>query len=134
MEVLEINAPEVQDRALQFLNRFPYTSQLNLIGLNQLDIASTVSTSLWQGQGYAIGRIVPAPTDAGVVFSLVPSDRAYVDAFIQNLDVTELRLRLPETQIYWIAANSTEAKRVLVSSQPVFAPRIPTWQASAQPQ
>lgn len=133
-EVVMLDDPANEARAQSILGRFPYTSVMNIISLMGYDFATETSRLMWQGQGYAIGRMFGVSGNGGVVFSLVPSDRSYLEAFLQNLDTTELRFRLPETQIYWLSPDSVEPRLLLVGSQPVLGSQIPSWRLSAPPE
>lgn len=119
-----INEPSVQQRTVDMLGVFPYESQLNTVSLLEFDLDTGANRTLWQGQAFAIGRIVPAPNNAGVVFSVIPSDREYVMTFVQQDDPTALRFARPETQLYWVSPVTEEANLLAVSAQPTFAPVV----------
>lgn len=115
----------LQGRAEEILGIFPYESILNVISLVEYDVTSSTATPLWQGQGYAIGKIAVAPNQAGVVFSLIPSDRDMVLGFSQEVDAVQMRFLQPETKLYYLAAGATEPSLIAISSQPTFGMAIP---------
>ncbi|MBI5931978.1 MAG: hypothetical protein HY862_21905 [Chloroflexi bacterium] len=121
----EISDPAVQERAEEQLGIFPYESVLNTVSIVQYDLSSGTATPLWQGQGYAIGKLAVAPNQAGIVFSLIPSDRDMVLGFVQELDTTQLRFAMPETKLYFLTRGATDPRLIVVSSQPVFGQAIP---------
>lgn len=128
-EVVVVDNPELQRSAERLLTHFPYTSELNTVSIHELSIATGISRMIWQGQGYAIGRVLPAPNNGGLIFSLIPSDRNYIQRFIEGVDFTELRLYQPETQIYWLLPSGGDPRLMLISAQPVLAPVVPTPQS-----
>lgn len=109
-------------RGENLLKVYPYESIINDLTINALNLESGQSTVLWQGQGYAVGRLVPAPNGIGLLFTLVPSDREFIDGFRRSLSYEELRFLLPETVIYWLPPNGGMAQLIMYSSQPVLAP------------
>lgn len=117
-----LDDPVYATQAVATLGAFPYTSTLNTVSLLEYDLVARTQTTLWQGQAYAIGRIVGAPNSAGVLFTTIPSDREYVLAFMQNAPLSTLRFARPETQLYWLSAAGGQANLIAVTSQPTFAP------------
>lgn len=121
----EVNDPTLQERAEMLLGAFPYESQLNTVTLIEYSLASGATSTLWQGQAYAIGRIVLAPRNAGLAFTLIPSDREKVMTFVQGGDDIALRFTTPETHLYWISASSPDVQLLAITGEPVFAPMVP---------
>ena len=130
-DALVVNDPSLQDTTTRILGTFPYESRQNTVSILEFNLASGVTTTVWQGQAFAVGRMVVAPNNAGVLFSLIPSDREYTLAFIQQDDATTLRFLRPETQLYWLYPASNEAQLIAVASQPVIANAIPPDGATA---
>ncbi len=120
-----VSDPTVQERATETLGVFPYESYLNTVSVLEYDFGTGENRAIWQGQGYAIGRILAAPNNAGLLLTLIPSDRNYVMNFVQNTDSTALRFSLPETELYWLSPLTQEAQLLAVTSQPEFAPVVP---------
>lgn len=121
-----IDAPALEDRALELLGAFPYTSVLNTLSLIEFDLNRGSTRTVWQGQGFALGRIVTAPNNAGLLFTLIPSDRQFATGFIQQLDPISLRVQRPETELYWLSPTTEESRLLAVSAYPVFAFTVPT--------
>ncbi|PJF44601.1 MAG: hypothetical protein CUN55_03130 [Phototrophicales bacterium] len=122
---LMIDSPDLEERALSLLGTFPYRSVLNTISIIEFDLNRGTTRTVWQGQGYAIGRIVTAPNNGGLIFSLIPSDRDYVVAFMGNADYLTLRFARPETRLYWVSPLTEASREIAVSAYPVYAYNIP---------
>ncbi|MCB9436909.1 MAG: hypothetical protein H6673_07940 [Anaerolineales bacterium] len=120
-----LDDPSFETQAIETLGVFPYTSILNTVSLLEYDLGAGTETTLWQGQAYTIGRIVGAPNSAGVLFTVIPSDREYVLDFMQNAPLSTMRFARPETELYWLSAGGGEANLIAVTSQPTFAPAAP---------
>lgn len=116
-----IDAADREEGALRIFGLFPYTSVLNTLSIIEFDLNRGTTRTVWQGQGYAIGRIVTAPNNGGLVFSLVPSDRDYVLAFIGNADYLTIRFARPETRVYWVSPLTEASREIAVSAYPVYA-------------
>jgi hypothetical protein len=127
-EPFVVSDPALQNRAERLLKVFPYESALNPVSIAAIDLTTGVATPWWQGQAYAVGQMAVAPNNAGMVFSLIPSDREYILAFSQNAEYADLRFLLPETQLYWLPPGGGEPRLIAVSSQPAFASAIPPGQ------
>lgn len=125
-EDLVIDDPSVETTTTAVLGTFPYESRQNTVSILEFNLAMGDSTTVWQGQAFAVGRMVPAPNNAGVLFSLIPSDREYALAFIEQVDVTTLRFSRPETELYWLYPAASEAQLIAVASQPIIASAIPS--------
>lgn len=115
----------LERRALNLLGQWPFESRLNTVTLLEYSLNNGATRTVWQGQGFAIGRVVMAPNRAGFIFSLIPSDRSYIMAFVQGGSEVDLRFTLPETQLYWVSGASNEVSLLAVSSQAAFAPAVP---------
>lgn len=125
-ETMTLDDPAQESDVQRYLGVFPYVSELNELVLVELDLAGEVLSRLWVGRGYAIGRIVPTPNNNGLVFSLIPSDRNLLQVLATDeVDYMSLRLFRPETRLQWLPPEGGEPQLIVVSSQPVFAPRIP---------
>lgn len=120
-----VDEPSLQEMAEANLGAFPYTSELNALSLIEFDLNRGTTRTIWQGQGYAIGRIVAAPNNGGIVFSLVPSDREWVSALLAQQDPIELRFAQPETALHWVSPTTENNRRIAISSYPVFAYTVP---------
>lgn len=121
----EVSDPTLEDRAEEQLGVFPYLSVLNTVSIIEYDLNSGTAIPLWQGQGYAIGKLAVAPNQAGIVFSLIPSDRDMILGFTQNVEAAQLRFAMPETKLYFLAPGVAEPSLIAVSSQPTFGQAIP---------
>lgn len=122
---LAINDPSLETVATDVLGTFPYESRQNTVSILEFNLATGATTTVWQGQAFAVGRMIAAPNNAGVLFSLIPSDREYALAFIEQSDSTTLRFLRPETQLFWLYPAASEAQLIAVASQPVISNAIP---------
>ncbi|NDJ85112.1 MAG: hypothetical protein GYB66_04435 [Chloroflexi bacterium] len=120
-----VDNPALEERAQRVLKTFPYESALNTVTITAYNLADGSNDVRWQGQAYAVGRMVPAPNNAGLLFSVIPSDREWTMAFIEEADPVTLRFARPETELYWLSTSSDEARLLAVTAQPIFAPAVP---------
>lgn len=120
-----IEAESLEERALDVFGQFPYTSVLNTLSIIEFDLERGTTRTVWQGQGFAIGRIVTAPNNAGLLFTVIPSDRRYATAFVQQQDPLSLRFERPETELYWLSPITEDTRQLAVSAYPAFAYTVP---------
>jgi hypothetical protein len=123
-DIITVDDPAFQERAERVLKVFPYESALNALTIYSLNVPTGESVAIWQEVGYAVGRMQVANNGLGMIFSLIPSDREYIEGFRNSLIVEELRFLLPETQIYWLSTRGGSAKLLLYSQQPVMSPVV----------
>ncbi len=123
-----IDGEDREADAVARLGLFPYISILNTISIIEFDLNRGTTRTVWQGQGYAIGRMVTAPNNGGLVFSLIPSDRDYVLAFTEDADYLSLRFARPETRIYWLSPLTEASREMAIAAYPEYAYVIPTEQ------
>jgi len=126
-EPLTWSDPATSAAAQAVLGVFPFESRLNTLRLYQVDTSNGVEAPLWEGSGFALGRLLGAPDGSGVVFSLIPSDRGLLTAIANGEDISLVRRNTPETALYYLAvdfANQAEvpaARLLAFTSYPVFA-------------
>jgi hypothetical protein len=124
-DALVVNDPSLEATTTNVLGTFPYESRQNTVSILEFNLATGDTTTIWQGQAFAVGRMIAAPNNAGVLFSLIPSDHEFTLAFIQEDDATTLRFSRPETELYWLYPSSNEAQLIAVASQPVISNAVP---------
>jgi hypothetical protein len=114
--------------SLEVLGAFPFESRLNTLSLFQVDTVNGLEAQLWEGTGFAIGKIAGAPDGSGIVFSLIPSDRSLLTNFANGAEQVVIRNSVPETELYWLPISfAPDAERanpqlVAIAGQPIFAP------------
>ena len=109
-------------RGEQVFGRWPVEIVSNDLALVQLDLISGDQTLLWRGQGYAVGRIAPAPGEGGVLFSVVPGSQALVEVFRAGGDALAVRAASPQPALFWLGAGASSATLLAYAGQPAFAP------------
>jgi hypothetical protein len=93
-----------------------------------VDTVNGLEAQLWEGTGFAIGKIAGAPDGSGIVFSLIPSDRSLLTNFANGAEQVVIRNSVPETELYWLPISfAPDAERanpqlVAIAGQPIFAP------------
>ncbi|GAB4555464.1 MAG: hypothetical protein OHK0023_26770 [Anaerolineae bacterium] len=110
-------------RIESFFGSFPYATVVNEVSLRRRELESGVEVELYKADAYQIGRILPAPDGSGVLFSVVQSAAAQIEAFNNNVSVGELRRVAPITQLYWIGISNrvaTPAQWIAVSHAAVW--------------
>ncbi len=117
-----LDDPADQARAETVLGRWPVEAGVYDLALVRVDVASEAQTVIWRGQGRAVGRIAPAPDGSGVLFSVVPSGLALVEAFRARGDALALRAAHPQPALYWLAEGAPSAVLLAYAGQPAFAP------------
>ncbi len=120
-----INTTDREDLARELFGVFPYESVLNTLTLTEFDLRRGTNRVVWEGQGFAVGRIITAPNNAGLVFSLIPTDRQLAVAFAQQEDPFILRFERPETELYWLSPITENSRKLAVSAYPAFAYTVP---------
>ncbi len=115
------NAADQADGEAVF-GRWPVQVHINDLALLRLDPVTGEQALLWRGQGYAIGRIAPAPDGNGVLFSVVPGSQGLVDAWRAGGDALTLRAAYPQAALYWLPTGALTATLLAYAGQPAFAP------------
>ena len=115
-----------EEEVISTFGMFPYTTQNNNISIVEFDLGRGTSRTIWESTGYAIGRMITAPNNGGLIFSLVPSDEAWVVAYLQQQDTLRVRYARPETELHWVSPATGNARRLAISSYPVVAYSVPT--------
>jgi len=122
VDQVTLDDPAEQADAETVFGRWPVEVGVYDLALVRLDVASGAQTLLWRGQGRAVGRIAPAPDGSGVLFSIVPSGLALVEAFRAGGDALALRAAQPQPALYWLAEGAPSAVLLAYAGQPAFAP------------
>ncbi|MEB2287923.1 MAG: hypothetical protein OZ934_07425 [Anaerolineae bacterium] len=117
-----LDDPAERAEAEAAFGRWPVEVGVYDLALVRLDVASGAQTLIWRGQGRAVGRIAPAPDGSGVLFSVVPSGLALVEAFRAGGDALALRATQPQPALYWLAEGAPSAVLLAYAGQPAFAP------------
>lgn len=106
-----------------FFGSFPYTTVVNEVSLRRRELESGAEVELYKAEAYQIGRIAPAPDGSGVLFSVIQSAAAQIEAFNNNVSGGELRRVAPVTQLLWIGISNrvaTPAQWIAVSNAAVW--------------
>ena len=122
VDQVTLDDPAERAGAETAFGRWPVEVGVYDLALVRLDAASGAQTLLWRGQGRAVGRIAPAPDGSGVLFSVVPSGLALVEAFRAGGDALALRAAQPQPALYWLAEGAPSAVLLAYAGQPAFAP------------
>lgn len=122
VERLVLDDETERAQAEPFFGRWPVEVHTNDLVLVRLDLATGEQALLWRGQGYAIGRIAPAPDGSGVLFSVVPGSRALMEVFRAGGDALAVRAAQPQPALFWLSAGASAASLMAYGGQPVFAP------------
>lgn len=117
-----LDDPNDQARGEAVFGVWPVTFGVYDLSLVRVDLAGPVESTLWRGQGRAIGRIAPAPDGSGVLFSVVPSNLLLAEAFHARGDAFTLESVRPTPALFWLARGSSAAVLLSYSGQPTFAP------------
>ncbi len=125
-ETLTLDDADQADGVTGF-GRWPVQVHVNDLALIRLDLVTGEQALLWRGQGYAIGRIAPAPDGSGVLFSVVPSSQGLAEAWRAGGDALTLRAASPQAALYWLPTGAPAATLLAYAGQPAFAPvTLPT--------
>jgi hypothetical protein len=122
VETLTLDDPADQVDGEAVFGRWPVDVHTNDLALVRLDLATGEQLLLWSGQGYAIGRIAPAPDASGLLFSVVPGSQALVEVWRAGGDALSLRAAYPQAALYWLPASASVARLLAYAGQPAFAP------------
>jgi len=122
VDQVTLDDPADRARAETAFGRWPVEVGVYDLALVRVDVASGAQTLIWRGQGRAVGRIAPAPDGSGVLFSVVPSGLALVEAFRAGGDALALRAAQPQPALYWLADGAPSAVLLAYAGQPAFAP------------
>lgn len=114
--------PADQARGEAVFGVWPVTIGVYDLSLVRLDLAGPVESTLWQGQGRAIGQIAPAPDGSGVLFSVIPSSLPLAEVFQAGGDAFALMSVRPTAALFWLPRGSSVAVLLSYSGQPAFAP------------
>ncbi len=117
-----LDDPTERARGEAVFGRWPVTVGVYDLALVRADVTSGAQTLIWRGQGRAVGRIAPALDGSGVLFSVVPSGLALVEAFRAGGDALALRAAQPQPALYWLAEGAPGAVLLAYAGQPAFAP------------
>ncbi len=120
-ETLTLDDADQADGEAVF-GRWPVQAHVNDLALIRLDLVTGEQALLWRGQGYAIGRIAPAPDGSGVLFSVVPSSQGLAEAWRAGGDALTLRAASPQAALYWLPTGAPAATLLAYAGQPAFAP------------
>ena len=119
-QTLDGPADEARGRAV--FGFWPVTIGVYDLTLTRVDLAGPVESTLWQGQGRAIGQIAPAPDGSGVLFSVIPSSLLLAEVFQAQGDAFALESVRPTPALFWLARGSSAAVLLAYAGQPAFAP------------
>ncbi len=115
--------PSTEARARDLLGVFPFESRQNTLSIRQYDIVNGVEIQVWGGNGFAVGQMTGAPDGSGLVFSLIPSDRALLTNFGNGAEPLVVRNSMPETELWWLPLGGEAGGAQLLalnSGQPRF--------------
>ncbi|HVO42787.1 MAG TPA: hypothetical protein VMT34_09195, partial [Aggregatilineales bacterium] len=124
-QTLTIDDPTLAERAKAQLGVFPFRTTVYTIGLHRIDVRTKEDIALFQGDGRVIDYIAPSPDGAGVLFTVVQSGAAVVDAFKNNTSPSDLRRQYPVVQLYWLSLPTPNSQLVAITSNPDWGPILP---------
>jgi len=117
-----LDQPEDQARGADVLGVWPVTVGVYDLALVRVDLAGPVESTLWQGQGRAVGTIAPAPDGSGVLFTVIPSGLLWAEVFQAGGDAFALESVRPTPALFWLARGSSAAVLLAYAGEPAFAP------------
>jgi hypothetical protein len=109
-----------EERIKAFFGGFPVQAETFAVALFRLELATGISTEVYQGTGRGIGTITASPDSTGILFTMISGSAPLLEAFSNNVSVGELVRLAPTSQILWLAGEAPP-QLVAISSDPHWA-------------